>query len=133
VQVSAASHTSTAARQTVLAVAKPSAGQSVRAPGQNSPTSHRPAAARQAVPAGAAAAPTHTGLSVEQSVVPSSQGFPVLQAAPGVQPLEHVPMPLQLPSEQAVPVGSKSSVGHVVVEPLHASSTSHSPAAVRHT
>jgi hypothetical protein len=53
VQVSAASHTPAAARQTVVFEAKPSAGHVVLVPSQVSATSQTPTEARHTVPDGA--------------------------------------------------------------------------------
>src|SRR5437867_8909859 len=112
VQFSAASHRSTAARQTVLDDRRASAGQVVLVPVQVSATSQGPAAARHTVPA-----------------------FP----AGGVQrglltvPL-HVSVVQTLPSSvQAVPAALTTLVGQVVLVPVHLSARSHALTVARHT
>jgi len=98
--------------QVVPLALKKSVGQAVLEPSQVSATSHSPAAARHAAPAfpagcvqaGAPAVPSHT------SVV---QGLPS--------------------SVQAVPAALTVSAGHVALEPVQLSATSHSFAAARQT
>ena len=98
--------------QAVPLALKRSVGQAVLEPSQVSATSHSPAAARHAAPAfpagcvqaGAPTVPSHT------SVV---QGLPS--------------------SVQAVPAALTVSAGHVALEPVQLSATSHSFAAARQT
>jgi hypothetical protein len=105
VHISAASQTPAELRQVVVAGANASAGQTVEAPVQSSAVSQAPAEARHTAPALPGPVATHTGAPLAQLTVPTSQGLPVLQAAPGVQPIEHMPPPLQKPPEHARPVG----------------------------
>src|SRR5205823_6446324 len=105
-------HGLVSAVQAVALALKTSGGQAVLAPSQVSATSHSPAAARHTAPAfpagcvqaGAPAVPSHT------SVV---QGLPS--------------------SVQAVPAALTVSAGHVALEPVQLSATSHSFAAARQT
>lgn len=77
---------------------------------------------------------TQRGEPVEHSISPTSQGFPVSQAAPGTQAVVQVPpthAPSSPPTVQAVPVGAKASMGHSKALPVQLSATSHWPAAAR--
>ena len=103
--ISAESQTPAAERHVVVAGAKAFVGQTVELPVHTSAVSHAPLAARQTAPAFPAPVGMHTGAPVEQLTTPTSQGLPVLQLAPGVQPAVHIPTPLQKPPEQARPVG----------------------------
>src|SRR5436309_3047866 len=112
VQFSAASHRSTAARQTVLDDRRASAGQVVLVPVQVSATSQGPAAARHTVPV-----------------------FPAGCVQSG---LLTVPLPVSvvqtLPSSvQVVPPAFRISAGQTVLTPSQVSARSHSPAAARQT
>src|SRR5437773_49097 len=108
VQFSVASHRSTVARQTVLDDRKPSAGQVLLVPVQVSAASQGPAVARQTVPAFPAGC-------VQVALVPS-----------------HTSRVQGLPSSvQAVPAALTASAGHVALEPVQVSATSHSFAAAR--
>src|SRR5207249_4451828 len=110
VQFSAASHRSTAARQTVLDDRKASVGQLVLVPVQVSAASQGPAAARHTVPA-----------------------FPAGCVHVALVPL-HTSVVHTLPSSvQVVPLAFKASVGQTVVTPSQVSARSHSPAAARQT
>src|SRR2546427_5582664 len=100
----------TAARQTTLVEAKPSAGHEVLVPVQVSATSHAPAAARHTVPALPARCWQRALLPSQVSVV---HGLPS--------------------SVHAVPLVFLASTGHVLLVPLHVSARSHSSAAARHT
>src|SRR3989475_10177960 len=101
----------TAARQTTLAEAKPSAGHEVLVPVQVSATSHAPAAARHTVPALPAGCWQRALLPLQVSVV---HGLPS--------------------SVHAVPLGFLASDGQArPATPVHVSARSHSPAAARHT
>jgi len=103
--ISGASQTPAAVRQVVLAGANVFVGQTVEVPVQTSAVSHAPLDARQTALAFPAPLATQTGAPLEQLIVPTSQGLPVLQLRPGVQPAEHMPPPLQKPPTQARPVG----------------------------
>lgn len=89
----------------VVAGANALGGQTVDAPVQTSAVSHAPLDARQTAPALPGPLATQTGAPLVQLIVPVSQGLPVLQLAPGVQPAAHIPPPLQKPPTQATPVG----------------------------
>src|SRR5438093_336245 len=110
VQFSAASHRSTAARQTVLDDRKPLAGQLVLVPVQVSAASQGPAAARHTVPAFPAGC-------VQVALVPWEMSR--VQTLPS--------------SVQVVPFAFRASVGQAVVTPSQVSARSHSPAAARQT
>jgi hypothetical protein len=127
-QVSATSQTPRASRQ-MLTESKRSAGHVV-APPHVSCASQGPMAALQTVAAGAA--PTARQRVGPQEKAPISQGFPVEQAAPGVQAEEHAPRPSQLPAGQAVPVVVKASGAQFSVPVVQRSATSHGPVAARH-
>src|SRR5437867_6666136 len=112
VQFSAASHRSTAARQTVLDDRRASAGQVVLVPVQVSATSQGPAAARHTVPVFPAGCVQRGLLTV---------------------PL-HVSVVQTLPSSvQAVPAALTTLVGQVVLVPVQLSARSHSLTVARHT
>src|SRR5205807_649000 len=110
VQFSAASHRSTAARQTVLDDRKPSAGQVLLVPVQVSAASQGPAAARHTVPA-----------------------FPAGCVQVALVPLQMSRVQTFPSSVHAVPFTLKALVGHVVLVPVQVSATSHSPATARHS
>src|SRR5206468_2047930 len=86
-----------------------SAGQLVLVPSQVSATSQGAAAARHSVPGLPASCWQVTSVPLHASVV---QGFSS--------------------SVQAVPLASFASAGHVALDPVQDSATSHSPAAARH-
>src|SRR3989442_1581865 len=112
VQFSAASHRSTAARQTVLDGRKASAGHVVVVPVRVSAASGGPAVARHTVPALPAGCVQRGLLTV---------------------PL-HVSVVQTLPSSvQAVPAVLTTLVGQVVLVPVQVSARSHSLTAARHT
>jgi len=101
--ISARSHPpAAAARQTTVAGARTSA-HVVLVPLQVSATSQGPADMRQTAPALPGPTATQLGEPLEQSVRPTSQGLPVLHAAPGVQVSRHMPKPLQKPAVQVLP------------------------------
>jgi len=110
VQFSAGSQSPAEARHVVKAERKPSAGQVVLDPVQVSSASHAPAAARHTAPAFPAGC---WQLLLLPSHWSRLHGFPSLV--------------------QAVPAGCLASAGHVVLEPVHVSAWSHSPATGRHT
>ena len=107
--ISAGSHSPAEARHCVKADRKPSAGQLVLEPVQFSTSSHGPAAARHTAPALPAGC---WQLLLLPSHWSRLHGFPSLV--------------------HAVPAGCFASAGHVVLEPVHVSATSHSPADARH-
>src|SRR5439155_454128 len=111
VQFSAASHSSTAGRHSVLADLKVSAGQSSLEPSQVSATSQTPAAARHSVPAGSLASAGQAG------------PLPVQNSAGSQAPAE---------PRHSVPAATKASAGQSFVTPLQLSATSQAPSAGRH-
>src|SRR5207245_1985059 len=142
VQFSAGSHSPAEARQTVLEGLKASAGQTVLEPVQLSSTSHTPAAARHTVPAfpagcwQASFVPSHWssvhGLLSAVHAVPAGLltsderrvGIHGQFSAGSHSPAE---------AWQTVLEGLKASAGQTVLDPVQLSSTSHTPAAARHT
>src|SRR5438067_65826 len=95
VQSSATSHSSAAARHTVVAAANPSAGQSLLVPSQVSATSQGPAVARQMVPAASLASAGQVALEPVQTSGTSQAPPEVRQTVPeatNVQlALQHAP------------------------------------------
>src|SRR5206468_4032458 len=141
-QFSAGSHSPAEARQTVLEGLNASAGQTVLEPVQLSSTSHTPAAARHTVPAfpagcwQASLLPSHSprlhGLLSAGRAAPSA----LLASAGPLGPFPAYSSPCRSsPAEarQTVLEGLNASAGQTVLEPVQLSSTSHTPAAARHT
>jgi len=140
-QLSATSQAPADARQTVVDDLNASAGHAALVPVQLSARSQVPAAARQTVVDGLKVfvgqlvlVPVHVSAR-SQSPADDLHTVPALPAACWQVTL----VPLQvsvlhgLPSSvQAVPFPLTASAGHVALEPVQFSATSHSPAAARH-
>src|SRR5207244_4359166 len=129
-------------RQTVLEGLNASAGQTVLEPVQLSSTSHTPAAARHTVPAFPAGCwqssllPSHS--SRLHGVLPALHAVPAALFASAGQlgPFpgqSFAPSTSLFRSRQTVLEGLNASAGQTVLEPVQLSSTSHTPAAARHT
>src|SRR5207244_8544498 len=119
-----------------------SAGQLSLAPSQVSATSQSPAAARHTLPSGRFASAGQTVLvpvyrsAVSQAPAAARHSVPAWPA--GCWQLSSLPSHWSsvhgLPSSvHAVPLGCLASAGHVALEPVQCSATSHSPAAARQT
>src|SRR5207244_4615784 len=135
-------HSSPAAPHAVPGAAKPSAGQLSLVPSQVSARSQAPAAARHTLPAGCLASAGQLVLVPSQlsaaSQAPAAARHTVPAWPAGCWQLSALPSHWSsvhgLPSSvHAVPLACLASAGHVALEPVQCSATSHSPAAARQT
>jgi hypothetical protein len=130
VQFSPTSHVPAAGRHGVEPSKNVLVGQSGELPLQFSTRSHGPAAARHTVDDGSKPLAVHVGTPLPQSIVPRSQARPVLQGRPAEQAMQLPPLQTW-PEPHAVPSGSGASAGQSFELPLHDSTASQLPAALR--
>src|SRR5262249_34134276 len=139
-QFSAASHTSTAGRQTTNAPCTLSFGQSLFTPSQNSSMSQTPAAGRQRkvlFASAGQAGPVPVHISVKSQIPPEGRhtvpfGWKESAGQSSVTPSQNSAW------SQTPAVGRHSAVlfasgGHGALDPVHCSARSHTPCAGRHT